>query len=100
MALVPMRTLMKHALDHKYAVGYFEAWNMESMLAVADAAEQTNSPVIIGFGGAFVGNPARRVPENIRHYGALGKSIAECANVPAALLLNEAEEAGLLVQGL
>ena len=100
MALVSMRSLMKHALDNKYAVGYFEAWDMESMLSVIDAAERTVSPVIIGFGGAFVGNPARKVPENIYHYGALGRSIAENARVPAALLLNEAEETGLLVQGL
>jgi len=95
-----MKKLMEHALANKYAVGYFEAWNMDSILAVTDAAEKTKSPVIIGFGGQFIGSPARKVKENIFHYGALGKSIAEQAAVPVALLLNEAHEIPMLINGL
>jgi ketose-bisphosphate aldolase len=100
MALVSMKRLMDHALRNKYAVGYFEAWNMESILAVVDAAERMNSPVIIGFGGQFIGSEKRNVRENIRHYGALGKAIAEEASVPVALLLNEAHFIELLIQGM
>lgn len=100
MPLVPMRRLMNHALANKYAVGYFEAWNMESLLAVVDAAEQTHSPVIIGFGGQFVGSKKRKVKENIYHYGNLGKAIASHSKVPVALLLNEAHEVPLLMDGL
>ena len=92
MALVSMKRLMNHALLNKYAVGYFEAWNMDSILAVVDAAEKTNSPVIIGFGGQFIGSKKRTIKENIYHYGSLGKSIAENTKVPVALLLNEAHE--------
>jgi len=100
MALVPMRDLLKHAEEDKYAVGYFESWNMESTLAVIDAAERCDSPVIIGFGGLFLGNEERSVKENIYHYGSLGKSIAEHAKVPVALLLNEADKVSMLVNGL
>ncbi len=100
MALVSMKRLMDHALAGKYAVGYFEAWNMESLLAVVDAAEKTKSPVIIGFGGQFIGSGKRAVKENIYHYGALGKSVAENAKVPVALLLNEAHEVPMLINGL
>ncbi|MEO5603306.1 MAG: class II fructose-bisphosphate aldolase [Cyclobacteriaceae bacterium] len=100
MALVPMRNLMRHALANKYAVGYFEAWNMESLLAVIDAAEQTKSPVIIGFGGQFVGSTKRKIKENIYHYGNLGKAIAKHSKVPVALLLNEAHEVSMLMNGL
>lgn len=100
MALVPMRKLLNHALANKYAVGYFEAWNMESLLAVVDAAEQTNSPVIVGFGGQFVGSKKRKVRENIFHYGYLGKATAEHCKVPVALLLNEAHEVAMLMDGL
>lgn len=100
MALVSMVSLMKKALEGKYAVGYFEAWNMESVLAVVDAAERNNSPVIIGFGGQFVGSKKRTIRENIHHYGQLGKAIAETASVPVALLLNEAHEVNMLLQGL
>ena len=100
MALVSMKRLMNHALAYKYAVGYFEAWNMDSILAVVDAAEKTDSPVIIGFGGQFIGSKKRTVKENIYHYGSLGKSIAENTKVPVALLLNEAHEIPMLINGL
>lgn len=95
-----MLTLMNHALANKYAVGYFEAWNMESVLAVADAAEKTNSPVIIGFGGQFIGSKKRKIEENIYHYGYLGKAIARHIKVPVALLLNESHEVPMLIDGL
>ncbi|MCJ7450100.1 MAG: class II fructose-bisphosphate aldolase [Bacteroidales bacterium] len=100
MPLVSMKRLMNHALANKYAVGYFEAWNMDSILAVVDAAEMTNSPVIIGFGGQFIGSMKRTIKENIYHYGSLGKSIAENAKVPVALLLNEAHDIAMLINGL
>lgn len=100
MALVSMKRLMNHAIANKYAVGYFEAWNMDSILAVVDAAEKTDSPVIIGFGGQFIGSKKRAVKENIYHYGSLGKSIAENTKVPVALLLNEAHEIPMLINGL
>jgi len=91
---------MNHASANRYAVGYFEAWNMESLLAVIDAAEQTNSPVIIGFGGQFVGSTKRKIKENIYHYGNLGKATAQHSKVPVALLLNEAHEVSMLMNGL
>lgn len=100
MALVKMRNLMKHALENKYAVGYFEAWNMESLLSVVDAAERTNSPAIIGFGGSFVGHDGRVREENIYHYGSLGKTVAEQAKVPVALLLNEADKVPMIINAL
>jgi len=95
-----MKRLMNHALTNKYAVGYFEAWNMDSILAVVDAAERTKSPVIIGFGGQFIGSRRRTIRENIYHYGSLGKSIAENTKLPVALLLNEAHEIPILIKGL
>jgi fructose/tagatose bisphosphate aldolase len=100
MALVTMKSLMNHALENRYAVGYFESWNMESLLAVVDAAERTHSPVIIGFGGQFIGNNERLVEENIYHYGSLGKTVAEHAKVPVALLLNEADKVPMLIKAL
>jgi ketose-bisphosphate aldolase len=100
MPLVSMKRLMNHALTNKYAVGYFEAWNMESILAVIDAAEKTDSPIIIGFGGQFIGSKKRTPKENIYHYGALGKAIADNTKIPVALLLNEAHEIRMLINGL
>ncbi len=100
MPLLAMTRLLQHALDHGYAVGYFEAWNLESLLAVKDAAERTGSPVIIGFNGRFLGNRNRRVKENVHHYGSLGKAVAEQSAVPMSLILNEADDPSLLLEGL
>ena len=69
MPLTPMRDLLRHAEEHRYAVGYFEAWNLESLPAVKDAAHRMASPVIIGFNGGLLGNPDRGVAED-HHYGA------------------------------
>jgi ketose-bisphosphate aldolase len=100
MPLVDMKTILAHARANGYAAGYFESWNLESLLAVKDAAESTGSPVIIGFNGKFLGNKARRVKENIHVYGALGRSVAEQSAVPMAFILNEADDPQLLLEGL
>lgn len=100
MSLVSMKDLLDSAREGKYAVGYFESWNLESILAVTEAAEQSRSPVIIGFNGSYLENPARSIPENLSHYAALGLSMARQSRAPMALLLNEAEELNTLKQGL
>jgi ketose-bisphosphate aldolase len=100
MSVISMKQLMDHAIKGRYAVGYFESWNMDSLLAAADAAQRTQSPVIIGFGGLFLGNPGRRTPENIRHYGALARAVAEESSVPMAVLLNEADSMPMLIRAL
>jgi ketose-bisphosphate aldolase len=100
MPLTDMRELLAHAREHRYAAGYFEAWNLESLLAVKDAAESTGSPVIIGFNGKFLGNKARRVKESIHVYGAMGRSVAGQSRVPMAFILNEADDPELLLDGL
>jgi ketose-bisphosphate aldolase len=99
-ALVSLKEMVEHAWKNGYAVGYFESWNLESTLAVIDAAEKTRSPVIIGFNGGFLANRERQVAENIFHYGAMGKAIACRARVPVALLLNECEDFATVVQGI
>lgn len=48
MPLVAVNDLMR---QHRYAVGYFESWSIDSLQGVIDAAEETQSPVIIAFNG-------------------------------------------------
>jgi fructose-bisphosphate aldolase class II len=100
MPLVPMSRLLRHARARHYAVGYFEAWNLESILAVKDAAEEADSPVILGFNGGFLEDARRSVEENLYHYGALGRAIAGEARVPASLILNEGAQVPMLVKAL
>jgi ketose-bisphosphate aldolase len=92
--------LLKHAQDNNYAVGYFEAWNLESLLAVVRAAEATRSPVMIGFCGEYLNNPERRLKEDLFLYGSIVKKIARCASVPVATLLNEAIDINMAYRGV
>ncbi|HPF71838.1 MAG TPA: class II fructose-bisphosphate aldolase, partial [Candidatus Krumholzibacteria bacterium] len=47
MPLIPMRVLLDHAAEHDYGVGAFNVNNMEQIQAIMQAAEETNSPVIV-----------------------------------------------------
>ena len=40
MSLVSMVEMLAQAKRGEYAVGYFESWNLESLKAVMDAAEE------------------------------------------------------------
>ncbi|GAB7129689.1 fructose-bisphosphate aldolase class II [Silvimonas sp. JCM 19000] len=47
MALVSMRQLLDHAAEHQYGLPAFNVNNMEQMRAIMEAADHTNSPVIV-----------------------------------------------------
>ena len=47
MALVTLRQLLDHAAEHKYGVPAFNVNNLEQMRAIMEAADETNSPVIV-----------------------------------------------------
>jgi len=89
MPLRPINELIHHAREHRYAIGYFESWNLESLQGVLDAAEATRSPIIIGFNGEFLSRPDRKASERLQMYAELGKAGAACASVPCGLIFNE-----------
>ena len=92
MGRVTFRRLMEDAESRGYAVGYFESWSMESLQAVADAAEEARSPVILGFSGIALPRPDRLAPERLEDYAALAGSVRERLQVPACLLFNESPD--------
>ncbi|MEM8640814.1 MAG: class II fructose-bisphosphate aldolase [Cyanobacteria bacterium P01_G01_bin.54] len=47
MALVPMRLLLDHAAENDYGIPAYNVNNMEQILSIMQAAEETNSPVIL-----------------------------------------------------
>ena len=98
MSRVSVKELMNHALEHKYSVGYFESWNLESTLAVVRAAENMKSPVIIGVCGTYIGEPKRKYKESLTVYQAMLGQIAEEASVPVAVLLNEADDEDMVIR--
>lgn len=89
MTLVAFSDLMAAASAENYAVGYFESWSLESLLAVADAAEKTRSPVILGFSGIYLPHPGRLVRDPLSVYAAMGLDVCRSISVPCCLLFNE-----------
>ncbi|WP_339644125.1 class II fructose-bisphosphate aldolase [uncultured Porticoccus sp.] len=47
MALISLRQLLDHAAEHSYGVPAFNVNNLEQMRAIMEAADQTDSPVIV-----------------------------------------------------
>lgn len=47
MPMISMRQLLDHAAEHGYGVPAFNINNMEQLIAIMQAAEKTNSPVIL-----------------------------------------------------
>ena len=92
MPRVPFTRMMQDAERRGYAVGYFESWNLESLLAVADAAETARSPVILGFSGIALPHPGRVQPEHLEDYAALGTAVCDRLSVPSCLLFNESAD--------
>ena len=80
---------MEDGARRRYAVGYFESWNLESLQAVREAAEETRSPVILGFSGVQLPDPRRVLPENLEPYAAMGLALFKLAPVPTSFIFNE-----------
>src|SRR5215471_16803693 len=86
MPLVPFHELMDDANRGGYAVGCFETWCVDSLMAVADVAEQMNSPVILGVGGL---NGSYSLPESRDHlsrFAAFGLDMCRRLRVPACIM--------------
>ena len=93
MPLASLTALLPEALREGYAVPYAESWNLESLEAVIDAAEESHSPIIAGFNGGFLRHSTREKPENLAYYAYFRKAL-DLAKVPVAFILNESDDLG------
>ena len=100
MSLEPIGQMMHAARERQYAVGYFESWNLDSLQGVIDAAEQTRSPIIIGFNGEFLSKRANATPADVVLYAKLGRAAAEQAGVPCGFIFNECSHDTWLEQAI
>ncbi len=80
--LVTGREILEHANKNGYAVGAFNVNNMEIVQAIIQAAEETNSPVILQASQGGIKYAG------VEYIAALGKVAAEKAKVPVALHLD------------
>lgn len=99
MPIAKLSTLLADAQQAGYAVCYCESWNLESLQAVIEAAEDSRSPIIAGFNGGFLRHHTRRHPENLAYYAAFRQAIAT-ARVPVAFLLNESDSLDQIREGI
>ncbi len=91
MPLTPLSHLLADAQRDGYAIPYSESWNLESLQAVIDAAEESQAPIIAGFNGGFLRHACRRKPENLAYYACFCAAL-DSAKVPVAFLLNESDD--------
>ena len=89
MPLVDFKELMTEAEKKRYAVGYFESWNLESLLAAYDAAEKLRSPIILGFNGIFLTHHDRVIKDPLKLYASLADEACRQIKVPACSIFNE-----------
>ncbi|MBN1562985.1 MAG: class II fructose-bisphosphate aldolase [Anaerolineae bacterium] len=88
---------IKHAQQHSYAVGAFNANTLEQMQAIVLAAQAEQAPVMIQVSHRALlyvghGNTAR----GLQYMGAMGKIAAQSVAVPVALHLDHADETDVL----
>ena len=80
MALVKMARLMEDALEKKYTVGAYNIFNIETLSAVLEAAEEEDSPLILQ-----VSMGARRHQYNLECFIESVKLYAEAVKIPVAI---------------
>lgn len=98
MALVTSKELMQDAEAKCYAVGAFNAVNMESMQAVFNAAEETLSPFILQITQTTVGKPGEITYSHLDELVAMAFAIAQRSTVPMALHLDHGRSFDICAQ--
>lgn len=100
MPLVNFKELMEDAEKRNYAVAYFESWNLESLLAIADAAEIKKSPVIIGISGIDFPNFEKVLKNILDAYSCLLREIGNKMSVPVCTIFNECPYYDLVIKAI
>ncbi len=85
MALVNLREILSDAHEKRYAVGNFDAFNMEMVKGILFAAEEAKSPVIIAYGEVFEDYI------DVASYAGMVLPLARKSKVPVCLHLDHAE---------
>ncbi len=94
MTLVSSKHLLLDALAQRYAIGGFNVQNLEMVQAVAEAAQEERSPLIIQF------NPANVRHVGMRYAAALAEAAAHQVSVPVVLHLDHGVDYAQTVQAL
>lgn len=94
MPLVTTKEMLLRAQAGHYAVGAFNVENMEMVMAVVQAAEESRAPVIMQT------TPSTVKYAGLDYYLAMAKAAAERATVPVAMHLDHGDSFELATQAL
>lgn len=94
MPLVTTKELLTKAQEGRYAVGAFNVENMEMVQAVAAAAEEQNSPVIMQT------TPSTVAYADVLYFYAMARAAAEKSSVSIAIHLDHGNSFSLAMQAL
>jgi tagatose 1,6-diphosphate aldolase GatY/KbaY len=99
MPIVSLTRILDDARRGGYGICYCESWNLESLQAVVEAAEECASPVIAGFNGGFLRHATRAKPERLAYYAGFRMAL-ERSHVPIGFLLNESDDVRQIEEGI
>src|ERR1017187_4645019 len=99
MPFISMKEMLEDARKRRYAASYCESWNLESLQATVEAAEEEKSPIIVGFNGGFLLRSGQKTFEQLGYYASFREAL-DRAKVPVAFLLNESDSIEQLEQAI
>lgn len=82
--LASTTAILKDAQDHKYAVAAFSVYNLETVQAAVNVANQEQQPVILAVGERYFSTV------DVEAFSMFIKTLAQKSNVPIALHLDHA----------
>jgi fructose-bisphosphate aldolase class II len=100
MPITHFNDLMAHAEKEQYTIGYFECWSLDSLLAVADAAQAAQSPVLLGFSGIYLPHQQRLRRAPLSVYSSMGLEVCRQISVPSALVFNESPRKDWVIEAI
>lgn len=94
MPLVPSKDLLQAAFEGKYAIGAFNAFNLEMVQAIVEAAEEERSPLILQISQGAIKYAG------LEHATEMVKIAAQLASVPVVLHLDHGTDFAQVVRCL
>ncbi|SOB58480.1 fructose-1,6-bisphosphate aldolase, class II [Pseudodesulfovibrio profundus] len=95
MALISLRQLLDHAAANGYGVPAFNVNNMEQIRAIMEAADETNSPVILQSSAG-----ARKYAGSVFLRHLILAALEEWPHIPVCLHLDHGASPGVCVQAI
>ncbi len=92
--LVNLKTILKYTEEQERAIGAFNVYNLESILAVAQASQELNQPVILSFGEGYLSHAPIEV------IATIVRKICAASDIPVVLHLDHAKEFSTVMRAI